>query len=135
MSPRTDSEKRTMDDKPYWSVLGSVMWGQLATCLDLSFSVSLLAWFQANPGIKHWNALMHIIGYIKNTLGYGLTYSRDSDLSPWAYVDADYGECQDTCWSTSGYVFIMASGPVTWSSKRQTTIALSTIKAEYVVMS
>ena len=93
------------------------MWGQLATCPDLSFSVSLLARFQANPGIEHWNALMHVIGYIKNTLGYGLTYSQDGDLSPWAYVDADYGGCWDTRQSTSGYVFIMASGPVTWSSK------------------
>ena len=51
------------------------MWGQLATQPDLSFSVSLLTRFQANPGVEHWNALMHIIGYIKNTLDYGLTYS------------------------------------------------------------
>ena len=64
MSPKTDSEKKMMDDKPYQSILGSVMWGQLATCPDLSFSVSLLAQFQANPGIEHWNALMHVIGYI-----------------------------------------------------------------------
>ena len=135
MSPKTDSEKRSMDDKPYRSVLGSVMWGQLATRPDLSFSVSLLARFQANPGIDHWNALMHVIGYIRNTLDYGLTYSRDADLSPHAYVDADYGGCRDTRRSTSGYVFIMAGGPVTWSSKRQTTVALSTVEAEYVAMS
>ena len=47
MSPKTESEKREMKDKPYRSVLGSVMWGQLATRPDLSFSVSLLARFQA----------------------------------------------------------------------------------------
>ena len=91
--------------------------------------------FQANPGIEHWSALMHIIGYIKNTLGYGLTYSQDAELSPCTYVDTDYGGCWDTCWSTSGYVFIMAGRPVTWSSKQQTTVALSTVKAEYVAMS
>jgi hypothetical protein len=135
MSPKTDSERKTMDDKPYRSVLGSVMWGQLATRPDLSFSVSLLARFQANPGMEHWNALMHVIGYIKNTLDYGLTYSRDTDFSPHAFVDADYGGCQDTRRSTSGYVFIMAGGPVTWSSKRQATVALSTVEAEYVAMS
>ena len=135
MSPKTDSEKRKMDDKPYRSILGSVMWGQLATRPDLSFSVSLLARFQANPGIDHWNALIHVIGYIKNTLDYGLTYSRDSDLSPSAFVDADYGGCRDTRRSTSGYVFTMAGGAVTWSSKRQTTVALSTVEAEYVAMS
>jgi hypothetical protein len=94
MSPKTDSEKRKMGDKLYRSVLGSVMWGQLATRPDLSLSVSLLTCFQSNSGVDHWNVLMHIIGYIKNTLDYGLTYSRDSnDISPIAFVNADYGKC------------------------------------------
>ena len=73
MSPKTNSEKKEMDNKLYRSILGSVMWGQLATCLDLSFSISLLACFQANPGIEHWRSLVHVIGYVKNTLNYGLT--------------------------------------------------------------
>ena len=111
------------------------MWGQLATRPDLAFSVSLLARFQSNPGIEHWNALMHVVGYIKNTVDLGLTYSRDSDISPMAYVDADYGGCRDTRRSTSGYVFIMAGGAVAWSSKRQATVALSTVEAKYVAMS
>ena len=125
-----------MDDKPYRAILGSVMWGQLATRPDLSFAVSLLARYQTNPGINHWNALMNVIGYIKNTFDYGLTYSRDSesDLSPIAYVDADYGGCKDTRRSTSGYVFTMAGGAVAWASKRQATVALSTVEAEYVAM-
>ena len=96
MSPKTYSEKKEMDNKPYHSILGSVTWGQLATRPDLSFSVSLLARFQANPRIKHWKALMHVIGYIKNTLDYGLTYSRNFDLTPLAFVDADYEGCKDT---------------------------------------
>ena len=110
------------------------MWGQLATRPDLSFAVSLLARFQANPGIEHWKVLMHIIGYIRNTLDYGLTYSCDVDLTPLAYVDADYGGCQDTKRSTSDFVFTMSGEPVTWSSKWQATVALSTVKAEYVAM-
>ena len=111
------------------------MWGQLATCPDLSFSVSLLACFQSNPGLNHWNALLHTVGYIKNTLDFRLSYSREYDLSPHAYVDADYGGFRDTCRSTSGYIFIMCGGPVAWSSKQQATVALSTVKAEYVAMS
>jgi hypothetical protein len=111
------------------------MWGQLATRPDLSFTVSLLARFQSNPGKDHWNALMHVIGYIKNTLDFGLTYSRDYELSPYAFVDSDYGGCRDTQRSTSDYVFIMAGGAVSWSSKRQATVALSTVEAEYVAIS
>ena len=68
-------------------------------------------------------------------MDYGLTYSRDSDLSPTAYVDANYGGCKDTRRSTSGYVVLMAGGAVSWSSKRQATVALSTVEAEYVAMS
>ena len=78
---------------------------------------------------------MHIMGYIENTLDYGLTYSHDTNLSPHVYVGADYGGCRDTRCSTLGYVFLMAGGPVTWSSKRQATVALSTVEAEYVAMS
>jgi len=121
-----------MADKPFRPVLGSVMWGQLATRPDLSFAVSLLSRFQADPGIEHWNALMHVIGYIRNTMDHGLNYSRDSDLNPLAYVDTDYG---GTLGSTFGYVFTMAGESVTWSSKRQATVALSTVEAEYVAMS
>ena len=53
MSPKTK-------DKLYCSILGSIMWGQLATCPDLSFSILLLARFQVDPGIEHWNVLLHI---------------------------------------------------------------------------
>ena len=82
MSPKTDSEKQVMANKPYRSLLVAVMWGQLTTCPDLSFSVSLLAHFQSNPGLDHWNALLHTVGYIKNTLDFSLSYSRDYDLPP-----------------------------------------------------
>ncbi len=75
MSPKTDSERNEMANKPYRPVLGSVMWGQLATRPDLSFAVSLLSRFQANPRIEHWKGLLHVIGYIRNTIDYGLTYS------------------------------------------------------------
>ena len=78
---------------------------------------------------------MHVIGYIKNTLDYGLTYSCDFELSLHAFIDADYGGCRDTQRLTSGYIFMMASGPVTWSSKHQATVTLSTVEAKYVAMS
>ena len=75
MSPKTDSEQQDMIDKPFRPVLGSVMWGQLATQPDLSFVVSLLSRFQADPGIEYWKCLLHVLRYIKNTIDYGLTYS------------------------------------------------------------
>src|SRR6202522_3440217 len=128
MSPKTDSERKVMVNKPYRSLLGCIMWGQLATRPDLSFAVSLLSQFQANPGLEHWTALLHVVGYIKNTITYGITYSCDFNLSPSAYVNTDFGGCRDTRQSTSGYVFTMAGGAVSWSSTRQAPVELSTVE-------
>jgi hypothetical protein len=133
MSPTTPEERQQMVGKPYRLLLGSVMWGQLATRADLSFAVSVLSRFQTNPGIEHWRALLHMMGHILNTLDYGLTYSRDAgDIVPVGYVDADYGGCPDTRRSTFGHVFVMAGTPVSWASKRQATVALLTVEAEYI---
>lgn len=111
------------------------MWAQVATHPDLSFAVGLLARFQSNPGPSHWKAMTHVLGYVKATLDYKITYHRDKgSLKPLGYVDADHGGDLDMCRSTGGYVFLMAGGPVSWSSKRQPTVSLSTTEAEYMAM-
>ncbi|KNZ81205.1 Copia protein [Termitomyces sp. J132] len=117
-------------------LLGALMWAQAATRPDLSFAVALLACFQANPGPAHWKALLHVLAYIKGTLDYKIVYSKElgGSIKPTGYVDSDYGGDLDTRRSTTGYVFLMAGGPVSWSSKRQQTVALSTTEAEYMAM-
>ena len=62
----------------------------------------------------------------------GITYRADGELSPTGYVDSDFAECKDTHHSIEGNIFIVAGGPVSWESKRQETIALSTVEAEYM---
>jgi len=90
MSSKTDS---LMDNKSFQAVLCLVMWGQLTTRTD--FAVSLLFHFQVNPGIPHWTTLMHVVGYIKNTIDFGLTY----------FCDAAYASCLCRCrlWRMSRY--------------------------------
>ena len=113
------------------------MWAQAATQPDLSYAVALLARFQSNPGLAHWKALLHVLAYIKGTLGYRLRYAKDlgGSVKPLGYVDADYRGDLDIRRSTSGYIFMMAGGPVSWSSKHQQTVALSTTEAEYMALS
>ena len=108
------------------------MWVQVATRPDIAFAVSILSRFQSNPGPAHWKAMLHLLAYLKGSINYKISYSRGGDLAPIAFVDADYAGDIDTCRSTSGYVFTMARGPVSWSSKRQATVALSTMEAEYM---
>ena len=90
--------------------------------------------FQNNPGPRHWEALVHVAQYIRGTLGYKLTYQRGGELAPVGYVDADWGGCRVTRRSTSGHVFFMAGAPVAWGAKRQASVALSTVEAEYIAL-
>ncbi|GLB45567.1 putative reverse transcriptase (RNA-dependent DNA polymerase) [Lyophyllum shimeji] len=119
-SPSTEAERAFIEGKPYHEILSSLMWAQVATRPDLSYAVGVLARFQSNPGPAHWNALLHT--------------GDTGSIKPVGYVDADYGGDFDTRRSTSGYVFMMANGPVSWSSKRQPTVALSTTEAEYMAL-
>lgn len=136
MAPQMDAERHYMNDKPYRKLLGALMWAQVATRPDLSYAVGLLARFQANPGLQHWKALVHVLGYVKGTLDYKITYSRTKggSVKPVEYVDVDFGGDYNTQRSTGGYIFMVASRLVSWSSKRQPTVALSTMEAEYMAL-
>jgi hypothetical protein len=78
----------------------------------------------------------HLLAYLKGTLDYKITYHRGAanGVRPLGWVDADYAADLDTRRSTSGEVFLMSGGPVSWSSKKQATVALSTTEAEYVAL-
>ena len=101
----------------------------------MTFSVNILACFAHNPGIAHWNALKHVLAYIKGTKHYDITYKGSSSLEPIGYVDSDYTSCRDTRRSTEGNVFVVAGGPISWKCKRQDTVALFIVKAEFMAFS
>ena len=110
------------------------MWAQAATQPDLSFTVGLLARFQNNPGPAHWRMLAHVMQYVNGTLEYHIAYQQGADIKPCRYVNADYSGDLDLCRSTRGYIFMMAGGAISWSSKCQPMVALSTTKAEYMAL-
>ena len=112
------------------------MYAQIGTRPDLSYAVSTLSKYASNPGITHWQALMHVLQYIKAMLHYKITYGRDSfkDLKPIGWVDANYGGDIDSRKSCAGYVFVQAGGPTAWSAQYQPTVALLMTEAEYMVV-
>ncbi|GLB39961.1 putative reverse transcriptase (RNA-dependent DNA polymerase) [Lyophyllum shimeji] len=136
-APTTADDRYFMRDKPYREVLGSIMYAQIATRPDLSYAVASLSRFSTNPGKPHWQALMHVLQYIKATLHYKLRYggTGHTSFTPQGYVDSDYAACIDTRRSISGHVFLQAGGPTAWGSKYQPTVATSTTEAEYMAMS
>ena len=122
-----------MHDKPYREALGAVQYLRHASRPELAYPVSQLARFSQNPGITHWNALRRVFAYLKGTRDYLLTYGdKPSDVI--GYSDAD-GMSNEDRHAISGYVFMLNGGAVSWSSKRQDTISLSTTEAEYIALS
>ena len=130
--PRNDLEREQMKNIPYASAVGSLMYAQVCTRPDIAFVVGMLGRYQSNPGVDHWKAAKKVLRYLQGTKDYMLTYRRTENLEVIGYSDSDYAGCIDSLKSTSGYVFMLASGAVSWRSAKQTLIATSTMEAEFV---
>jgi hypothetical protein len=124
------------DIKEFQSALGSLMYTMTQTRPDLGYPVSKLARYSHNPGEIHWKAIRHVFKYLSGTRNLGITYRHtESDrLDFHGYSDSDHGSCLDTRQSTSGYVFFMAGGLVSWKSARQHSITLSSTESEYYAL-
>ena len=131
--PSTREERAAVQNLPYISAVGSLMY--LATCTrpDIAYAVSVLARFNANPGQAHWQAVKHLFRYLKGSLDLQLTYGPAATKELFVtYSDADYAGDSDTLRSTGAYVVMMGTGAVDWTSKLQTVVAQSTTEAEYM---
>ncbi|CAJ2660326.1 unnamed protein product [Trifolium pratense] len=123
---------KASDEKRYKQIVGSLMY-LLATRPDLAFSVCLVARFMDRPTEIHEAALKRILRYVKGTAGYGVLYKKTSDeLQLSAWTDSDYAGDLDDRKSTSGYLFMLGSGAISWSSRKQPIVTLSTTEAEFV---
>jgi hypothetical protein len=117
---------------PYASAVGSLMYAQVCTRPDLASVTGMLDRYQKSPGISYWNGIKKALRYIQGTKGLILTYERSDNLEIVGYSDSDFAGCLNTDRSTSGYVFKLACGAISWSSSKQTVMTLSTMYAEFV---
>ena len=133
MAPSTPAEAREMQSIPYGQAVGSLFYLAVATRPHIARTVGNLARFSQHPGMAHWKAVKHLFRYIKGTLDYKLTFAPSSDSELFtSYTDADHAGCPDTGHSTSGYVIKMGTGAISWSSRLQSLVALSTTEAEFI---
>ncbi|KAJ1303834.1 hypothetical protein OPQ81_008255 [Rhizoctonia solani] len=128
----TKLDSPTIDCTTYQRAIGSLMYAMICTHPDIAYSTGLLAQHAANPGDEHWMAIKRELRYLQGTRDLGITYSQSKLAKLVGYVDADYAGDKNSSRSTSGWVFLMAGGPVAWSSCKQLTISLSSTEAEYV---
>ena len=126
-----DENGKMVDQKLFRGMIGSLLY--LTACRpDIQFAVCLCARFQACPKESHLTAVKRIFRYLVNTADLGLWYPIGCDSSLIAYTDADYAGCKLDRKSTSGWCQFLGGCVVSWASKKQHSVALSTAEAEYV---
>jgi hypothetical protein len=123
------------DHEGYRKLVGSLLYASTHTRPDIAFAFGSLSRHLHAPGLSHWQAVKHLLRYIKGTIHYGLRFNNtdDNDDDLFLHCDADYAG-SETRKSTTGYVAIAAGGAVTWNSVLQRTVAKSTMEAEYVAL-
>ncbi|KAG3230861.1 hypothetical protein PI124_g24042 [Phytophthora idaei] len=125
----------TMKNVPYRSAVGGLMYLMVATRPDLAAAVGVLSQFAADPCPTHWQALKRVLRYLQATPTHGLEFSREDSCGVCGYSDADWAGDIESRRSTSGYAFMMNGGCISWGSKKQRTVALSSTEAEYMALS
>ncbi|KAJ0452174.1 putative RNA-directed DNA polymerase [Helianthus annuus] len=141
VTPMNANEKLFLDDKAdkvdevmFRSLVGGLIY-LTHTRPDLAYSVSLISRFMQSPSKLHLGAAKRILRYVASTIGFGIWYERGVPVQLLGYTDSDWASSIDDRKSVSASVFNLGSGAVTWSSKKQNTVALSSTEAEYVASS
>ena len=131
--PTTAEDREKMTVHPYASAIGSIMYAMLCTRPDVCLTISLSGRYQSNPGVDHLIAVKNILKYLKRTKDMFLVYGCDKELVINRYVDASFDTDPDDSKSQTSYVFILNGGAFSWCSSKQSVVAGSMCKAEYIV--
>lgn len=117
---------------PYRQAIGSLIYLVSCTRPDLAFTVRRLSQYLESPRKQHWEAVKRALRYLWTTRDYGILFDGRHGASVVGYSDSDYAGCTVTRKSTSGYVFLLAGGAISWKSKKQSVVTTSSCEAEYV---
>jgi hypothetical protein len=128
-----DTGGKSVDQKVYWSMIGSLLY-LCASRPDIMFSVWMCARFQADPKEVHLRAMKRIMRYLVYTPKFGLWYPKVSTFDLIRYSDTDWAGCKIDRKSTSRTCQFLGRSLVSWASKKQNSVDLSTAEAEYIVV-
>jgi hypothetical protein len=129
-----DAVEGEMEGVPYKFGIGSLMYTMVATRPDFAFAVSMVSQFMSRTGPTDWSAVKRIMRYLQSTTDYKLCLGGE-DLALREYCDADWAGDAIERRSTTGYMFFVGVGAISWNCRRRPTIALSTTEAEYMATS
>ena len=130
--PKNNFEIQEMQQIPYASAIGSLMYAQVCTRLDIAYIIGMLGEYLSNPGKDHWIAAKRVMRYLQRTKDYMLTYPKSDQLEIIGYSDSDFARCRDSMEYTSGYIYLLAGGVISWKSVKQSIVAYSTMTVEFL---
>jgi len=129
-SPKDAAKFAVMHDVPYHKAVGVLNWAALATCPNIAFAVVTVACFTANPGPAHWDVVKCIYRYLAGMCDLWLSYGEmKCTLIGYANMDGSMAEDRHTI---TGYAFLIDGSIVSWLSKCQEIVSLSTTESEYI---
>ena len=129
--PATPNQSAKMQGVLYNEAIGSVLWLAVVSQPNTAYAIGILSQSMQNPGQAYWEALKRVIRYLGATKDLWLTLGGTKEKGQEGYCDADWAS-QEHQHSISGYSFHFSVGAVSWSSKKQNLVALSSTEAEYI---
>ena len=119
----------------YQQAIGCLTYAATTTRPDISAAVGVLSQYMSSPSTDHWSGVKRILRYIQGTINYGLCFLCENKNELIGFSDADWAGDLDTRRSTSGFTFFIGNALISWSSRKQITVAKSSTEAEYVALS
>jgi hypothetical protein len=121
-----------VDPTLYKSLVGSLLY-LTTTRPDIMYAANLVSRYMESPKDSHWKMVKQILRYVAGTLNFGLWYTQSDDNHLSSHTDSDFASNLDDRKSTSGHVFHLGTNLISWASKKQPIVSISSAEAEYVV--
>jgi hypothetical protein len=129
-----ETEPNPANETDYRQIVGKAMYAMVGTRPDIAYAVGMLGRFASKPNTHHLAMAKRLLRYLKGKPDVTIKYPRgEGTATIVGYSDADWGGSDDRK-STTGYIFTINGAPISWTSKRQPTVALSSTEAEYMAL-
>ncbi|XP_021995625.1 secreted RxLR effector protein 161-like [Helianthus annuus] len=125
-----EDETKLADKERYQRMVGKLIYHS-HTRPDIAYAVGVVSQFMHQPLARHMEAVLRILRYLKGTTGHGIVFKSNGHLEIQAYTDVDWAGDKGTRRSTSGYFTMVRGNLVTWRSKKQKVVALSSAESEF----
>ena len=132
-SPKTVEERDHMALVPYASAVGSLMYAMVCTRPDIAHAVGVVSRYMVNPGKEHWEAVKWLLRYLRGTSSTSLCFGKGK-VTLQGFVDANLCGDVDSSKSTSRYIYTIGGTTLSWMSRFQKCVSLSSIEVEYVAI-